>query len=168
MNQFFFWVLQARLNWLFIFPRIIQTNHPQCDLFHECFIQTVSAWIIISVAFTLLWLSLLNFPYEFISLCRWKYLFGYFTESVESYIWCGSYTHIYTGMAEIMLSLDDIVISLFYVTSDTLIYASYVPEFVFLKVHALKHSWCRVGRDYNDKHQVMAPWLKFEEYWSWN
>lgn len=42
MKKIFFWLLQARSSWLFSLLRIIQTNHPQCDLFLACFIQIVS------------------------------------------------------------------------------------------------------------------------------
>lgn len=38
-----------------------------------------------------------------VSICRWKYLSGYFAKSVESYIWCGSYTHIYSGLWIVLL-----------------------------------------------------------------
>lgn len=98
---YFFWVLQARSSWLFSLQKIIQTSHPLWDLFLGCFIQIVSSyWIhLIKVALTFsekYILSVINLWN--LSLCWWKHLSGYFTKSVESYIWCCSHTYIYPGM----------------------------------------------------------------------
>lgn len=49
-------------------------------------LQTLVVWGVIAISS--LYIS---------SLCWWRYMFRYITKQVESYIWCSSYSHFYTG-----------------------------------------------------------------------
>lgn len=74
------------------------TNLLQCALCLKCSILTVrladcqsSTCVFHSAPVSIIFL-----PY---SVCRWKYMFRYFTESLEPYIWCLFYINFYTGEA---------------------------------------------------------------------
>jgi hypothetical protein len=101
-----FFCFQAHSNWHSSSLRTTLISLQLFVSFQECFILIVSIRFctnFYSVEKLLvhisggLWISNLCTCLPCISLCRWKYMSGYTTKSVESYIWCGCNFNIYTG-----------------------------------------------------------------------
>ena len=90
----------ALSSWQCSSQRSTPTNLLQCALCLKCSILMVSDW----QASACLSFSYCFYPLlPIYSVCRWKYMFRYLTESLEPYIWCLFYINFYTGENSLFL-----------------------------------------------------------------